>query len=159
MQIITAAAPGAAEQDKPTIKAMTKKNVQIPKKKIAVLQEAVLEKGAEGSWTVKAKAKEALTTLKEHSASLTVYATQSSVEDVKALLDKAEVPYTDVVKMEGDPEFIIAGENADCVREWETWTLSSIGEKLARQEKKPEETQKKFNKSLGAWLHDLTMEG
>lgn len=138
---------------------MADKKVKIPKKKIAVLQDAVLEKDSEGSWNVKTNAKEAMTTLKENSTSLTVYATQSSIEDVKNLLDKAEVPYSEVLKMEGDPEFVITGNNSHPVREWETWILSSIGESLAHQEKKPEETQKKFNKSLGAWLHDAITAG
>lgn len=133
---------------------MSEKKKNIPKQRIAIMQEAIAEKSGEGSWSLKANVKEALTTLKDHSESVTIYATQSSAEDIKSMLDKAEVPYTDVKKLEGDPQFIITGKNSETVREWETWTLSSIGAELARTEKKPEDTQKKFNKSFGAWLHD-----
>ena len=130
------------------------KQATIPKKKIGIMQEAVLQQDGEGSWSLKDNAKEALTTLSKHSEKIIVYATVSSEEDVRKILDKNSVPYDEVKKLEGDAEFVITGKNSQSVNNWETWTMSSIGEQLTRQDPKPEDTQKKFNKGIGAWLHD-----
>lgn len=121
---------------------------KIPKKSYAVMQDALFEKDGTGAYKPKDMAKEGMTTLKKHATNLTVVCTDSSVEDIKALLDKNDIPHDNVIKLEEQFDFIVCGDD-NCVKAW-SWTgaLEDIGWKLKRQPEQKPDTQKKADNSL-----------
>ena len=61
---------------------------KIEKKSYGIFQDALFEKGQDGSYKPLDMAKEGMTTLKKHGTQLTVICTDSSVADVQDLLKK-----------------------------------------------------------------------
>ena len=121
---------------------------KIIKKAYAVLQDALFEKDGTGAYRPREMAKEGMTTLKKHSTSLIVVCTDSSIEDVTALLTKNEIPYDKVTKMEDQFDFIILGEeNSVRAYSWEG-ALSDIGWKLSHEPKTKPNTQEQADYSL-----------
>ena len=121
---------------------------KIIKKAYAVLQDALFEKDGTGAYRPREMAKEGMTTLKKHSTSLIVICTDSSIEDVTALLTKNEIPYDKVTKMEDQFDFIILGEeNSVRAYSWEG-ALSDIGWKLSHEPKTKPNTQEQADNSL-----------
>ena len=121
---------------------------KIIKKAYAVLQDALFEKDGTGAYRPREMAKEGMTTLKKHSTSLIVVCTDSSIEDVTALLTKNEIPYDKVTKMEDQFDFIILGEeNSVRAYSWEG-ALSDIGWKLSHEPKTKPNTQEQADNSL-----------
>lgn len=125
-----------------------KKETKIAKKAYAVMQDALFEKDGSGAYKLKDMAKEGMTTLKKHSTNLIVVCTDSSVEDVKTLLEKNDVPHDKVVKLEEDFDFLVTGDD-NCVKAW-SWTsaLSDIGWKLKNEPEKKENDQQRADNSL-----------
>ena len=130
------------------------KQKKIEKKAYAVMQDALFEKDESGSYSVREMAKEGMTTLKKHSTQLTVICTESSVEDVTELLTKNEIPHDKVIKLEEHFDFLVTGED-NSVRAY-SWTgaLDDLGWKQAREPKKPEDKQKKADKSFSHWFDE-----
>jgi len=121
---------------------------KIIKKAYAVLQDALFEKDGTGAYRPREMAKEGMTTLKKHSTSLIVVCTDSSIEDVTALLTKNEIPYDKVTKMEDQFDFIILGEeNSVRAYSWEG-ALGDIGWKLSHEPKTKPNTQEQADNSL-----------
>ena len=112
------------------------------------MQDALFEKDGSGAYKLKDMAKEGMTTLKKHSTNLIVVCTDSSVEDVKTLLEKNDVPHDKVVKLEEDFDFLVTGDD-NCVKAW-SWTsaLSDIGWKLKNEPEKKENDQQRADNSL-----------
>ena len=125
-----------------------KKEQKIVKKAYAVMQDALFEKDGTGAYKPKEMAKEGMTTLKKHSTSLVVVCTDSSVDDVKSLLTKNDIPHDKVIKLEEDFDFLVTGDE-NCVKAW-SWTsaLSDIGWKLKHDPEPKEDTQQKADNSL-----------
>lgn len=125
-----------------------KKETKIAKKAYAVMQDALFEKDGSGAYKLKDMAKEGMTTLKKHSTNLIVVCTDSSVEDVKTLLEKNDVPHDKVVKLEEDFDFLVTGDD-NCIKAW-SWTsaLSDIGWKLKNEPEKKENDQQRADNSL-----------
>ncbi len=125
-----------------------KKETKIVKKAYAVMQDALFEKDGSGAYKLKDMAKEGMTTLKKHSTNLIVVCTDSSVEDVKTLLEKNDVPHDKVVKLEEDFDFLVTGDD-NCIKAW-SWTsaLSDIGWKLKNEPEKKENDQQRADNSL-----------
>ena len=125
-----------------------KKETKIAKKAYAVMQDALFEKDGSGAYKLKDMAKEGMTTLKKHSTNLIVVCTDSSVEDVKTLLEKNDVPHDKVVKLEEDFDFLVTGDD-NCIKAW-SWTsaLSDIGWKLKNDPEKKENDQQRADNSL-----------
>lgn len=121
---------------------------KIEKKAYAVMQDALFEKDGTGAYKPKEMAKEGMTTLKKHATNLVVVCTDSSVEDVKTLLTKNDIPHDKVIKLEENFDFIITGDD-NCVKAW-SWTgaLSDIGWKLTHGQESKENTQQKADNSL-----------
>lgn len=121
---------------------------KIEKKAYAVMQDALFEKDGTGAYKPKEMAKEGMTTLKKHATNLVVVCTDSSVEDVKTLLTKNDIPHDKVIKLEENFDFIITGDD-NCVKAW-SWTgaLSDIGWKLTHGQENKENTQQKADNSL-----------
>ena len=121
---------------------------KIEKKAYAVMQDALFEKDGTGAYKPKEMAKEGMTTLKKHATNLVVVCTDSSVEDVKTLLTKNDIPHDKVIKLEENFDFIITGDD-NCVKAW-SWTgaLSDIGWKLNHGQENKENTQQKADNSL-----------
>ncbi len=121
---------------------------KIEKKAYAVMQDALFEKDGTGAYKPKEMAKEGMTTLKKHATNLVVVCTESSVEDVKTLLTKNDIPHDKVIKLEENFDFIITGDD-NCVKAW-SWTgaLSDIGWKLTHGQENKENTQQKADNSL-----------
>lgn len=125
-----------------------KKEQKIVKKAYAVMQDALFEKDGTGAYKPKEMAKEGMNTLKKHSTSLTVICTDSSIEDVKTLLTKNDIPYDKVIKLEEDFDFLVTGDE-NCVKAW-SWTsaLSDIGWKLTHEPESKRNTQEQADNSL-----------
>lgn len=125
-----------------------KKDKKIIKKAYAVMQDALFEKDGIGAYKPREMAKEGMTTLKKHSTNLIVVCTDSSVEDIKSLLEKNEIPHDKVIKMEDNFDFIVTGDD-NCVKAW-SWTgaLEDIGWKLTHEAKAKQNTQEKADNSL-----------
>jgi len=111
------------------------KHKKIEKKAYAVMQDALFEKDESGSYSVREMAKEGMTTLKE-------------------LLTKNEIPHDKVIKLEEHFDFLVTGED-NSVRAY-SWTgaLDDLGWKQAREPKKPEDKQKKADKSFSHWFDE-----
>lgn len=124
------------------------KSKKIVKKAYAVMQDALFEKDGTGAYKPKEMAKEGMTTLKKHSTSLTVVCTDSSIEDVKTLLDKNDIQHDKVIKLDADFDFLVTGDD-NCVKAW-SWTsaLSDIGWKLTHEPEQKQDTQQKADNSL-----------
>lgn len=125
-----------------------KKEKKIVKKAYAVMQDALFEKDGTGAYKPKEMAKEGMTTLKKHSTSLIVVCTDSSVEDVKGLLEKNDIPHDKVIKMEENFDFLVTGDE-NCVKAW-SWTgaLEDIGWKLTHEPENKPNMQQKADNSL-----------
>ena len=132
---------------------MADNNKKIEKKAYAVMQDALFEKDSNGAYSVREMAKEAMTTLKKHSTHLTVICTDSSIEDVTGLLTKNEIPHDKVIKMEENFDFLVTGENSVRAYSW-TSALDDLGWKQAREPQKPEDKQKKADKSFSHWFDE-----
>ncbi len=130
-------------------KAMTDNtSKKIPKKAYAVMQDALFEKAGDGSYKAREMAKEGMTSLKKHATSLTVVCTDSSIEDVTALLKKNDIPYDKVIRIEDHFDYIVMG-NDNSIRAW-SWTgaLEDIGWKLKNEPENKPDAQKKADNSL-----------
>ena len=125
---------------------------KIEKKAYAVLQDALLEKDGTGAYKVVDMAKEGMTTLKKHATKVVVICTDSSEEDVKSLLDKGEVPYDKVIKLDDDFDFFVFG-NDKGVKSY-SWpsVLDDIGYQLTKKPDKEEDRQKQSDSSLERWF-------
>ena len=129
------------------------KQKKIEKKAYAIMQEALFEKQADGSYSVRDMAKEGMTTLKKHSTNLVVVCTDSSIEDVTELLKKNEIPHDKVIKMEEKFDYLVTGkEQSVSVWSWES-ALDDLGWKVSHKEE-PEDKQKKADKSFGRWFDE-----
>lgn len=128
--------------------AKEKNTKEIVKKAYAVMQDALFEKDGTGAYKPREMAKEGMTTLKKHSTMLTVVCTDSSIEDVKSLLEKNDIPFDKVVKLEENFDFIVTGDNS-CVKAW-TWegALSDIGWKLSHEPEVRPDMQQRADNSL-----------
>lgn len=124
------------------------KEKKIVKKSYAVMQDALFEKDGTGAYKPREMAKEGMTTLKKHSTNLVVVCTDSSIEDVKGLLDKNDIPYDKVIKMDADFDFIVTGDDS-CVKAW-TWkgALEDIGWKLTHEPENKPNMQQQADNSL-----------
>lgn len=130
------------------------KHKKIEKKAYAIMQEALFEKQTDGSYSPREMAKEGMTTLKKHSTSLVVVCTDSSIEDVTELLKKNEIPHDKVIKMEEKFDYLVTGKDQSVsVWNWES-ALEDLGWKQAREPKKPEDKQKKADKSFSHWFDE-----
>ena len=132
------------------------KHKKIEKKAYAILQEALFEKDAGGSYVPRDMAKEGMTTLKKHSTSLVVLCTDSSIEDVTGLLKKNEIPYDKVAKMEEKFDYLVAGKDQSVsVWSWES-ALDDLGWKVSHKkgDEEAEDKQKKADKSFGRWFDE-----
>ena len=129
------------------------KQKKIEKKAYAVMQDALFEKDESGSYSVREMAKEGMTTLKKHSTQLTVILKDES-RYVFELLTKNEIPHDKVIKLEEHFDFLVTGED-NSVRAY-SWTgaLDDLGWKQAREPKKPEDKQKKADKSFSHWFDE-----
>ena len=125
-----------------------KKDKKIVKKAYAVMQDALFEKDGTGAYKPKEMAKEGMTTLKKHSTSLVVVCTDSSIEDVKTLLSRNDIPHDKVIRMEEPFDFLVTGDE-NCVKTW-SWTgaLEDIGWKLTHEPESKPDTQQKADNSL-----------
>lgn len=128
---------------------------KIEKKSFGIMQEALFQKDGDGSYTVREMAKEGMTTLKKHSTQLTVFCTDSSVEDVTELLKKNEIPYDKVVKLEEKFDYLVTGkEQSVSVYSWES-ALDDLGWKIShKKDEEPEDKQKKADKSFSRWFDE-----
>lgn len=128
---------------------------KIEKKAFGIMQEALFQKDGDGSYTVREMAKEGMTTLKKHSTQLTVFCTDSSVEDVTELLKKNEIPYDKVVKLEEKFDYLVTGkEQSVSVYSWES-ALDDLGWKIShKKDEEPEDKQKKADKSFSRWFDE-----
>ena len=127
---------------------MAEKTKKIPKKAYAVMQDALFEKDGTGAYKPREMAKEGMTSLKKHATNLVVVCTDSSEDDIKTLLDKNEIPYDKVIKLEENFDYIVTGDD-NCVKAW-SWdsALSDIGWKLSHEPEAKPDTQKKADSSL-----------
>lgn len=127
---------------------MADKTKKIPKKAYAVMQDALFEKDGTGAYKPKEMAKEGMTSLKKHATSLTVVCTDSSIEDVKGLLQKNDIPFDKVIKIDEQFDFIVCGDD-NCIKAW-SWTgaLGDIGWKLSHEPEAKPDTQEKADNSL-----------
>ncbi len=130
------------------------KQKKIEKKAYAIMQDALFVKQGDGSYGIRDMGKEGMTTLKKHSTQLTVVCTDSSIEDVTELLIKNEIPHDKVIKLEEPFDFLVTGEE-NSVRAY-SWpgALDDLGYKQAREPQKPEDKQKKADKSFSHWFDD-----
>lgn len=128
---------------------------KIEKKAFGIMQEALFQKDGDGSYTVREMAKEGMATLKKHSTQLTVFCTDSSVEDVTELLKKNEIPYDKVVKLEEKFDYLVTGkEQSVSVYSWES-ALDDLGWKIShKKDEEPEDKQKKADKSFSRWFDE-----
>ena len=128
-------------------------NKKIEKKSFGILQEALFEKDANGVYSLRDMAKEGMTTLKKHSTQLTVFCTDSSVEDVTELLKKNDVPFDKVVKLEDKVDYLVTGKDQSVsLYNWEN-ALDDLGYRISHhQPQKQEDKQKKADKSFGRWF-------
>lgn len=132
------------------------KHKKIEKKSYAVLQEALFGKDADGSYSPREMAKEGMTTLKKHSTSLVVVCTDSSVDDVTALLKKNGIPYDKVIRMEEKFDYLVTGKDQSVsVYSWES-ALDDLSWKVSHKkgDEEPEDKQKKADKSFGRWFDE-----
>lgn len=135
---------------------MAEKSKKRPEKKaFGVMQEALLEKASDGSYSVREMAKEGMTTLKKHSTQLIVFCTSSSVEDVTDFLQKNDIPYDKVVKLEEQFDYLVTGKDQSVsVYNWEG-ALDDLGWKIShKKDEEPEDKQKKADKSFGRWFEE-----
>ena len=116
------------------------------------MQDALLEKDGNGSYKVADMSKEGMTTLKKHATKVVVLCMESSVEDVKNLLDKSEVPYDDIQKIDGNFDFIVCGKDkAMKAYSWPS-VLDDIGYQLSKHPEKEVDRQKQSDSSLERWF-------
>ena len=132
---------------------------KIQKKSYGIFQEALFEKGADGSYKPLDMAKEGMTTLKKHATQVTVLCTDSSVEDIEDLLKKNEIPYDKVVKIEEKIDFIVTGkDNGVHAYSW-PGALDDIGYKLNREKKVEKKSdQQRSDSSLEHWFSEREKE-
>lgn len=128
---------------------------KIEKKSYGIFQDALFEKGQDGSYKPLDMAKEGMTTLKKHATQLTVICTDSSVEDVEDLLKKNEIPYDKVIRLEEKMDFIVTGkDNAVHTYSW-PGALDDIGYKLSREQKVEKKSeQQKSDSALEHWFKE-----
>ena len=128
---------------------------KIEKKSYGIFQDALFEKGQDGSYKPLDMAKEGMTTLKKHATQLTVICTDSSVEDVEDLLKKNEIPYDKVIRLEEKLDFIVTGkDNAVHTYSW-PGALDDIGYKLSREQKVEKKSeQQKSDSALEHWFKE-----
>jgi len=126
---------------------------KIEKKAYGVFQDALFEKNDKGAYEPLDMAKEGMTTLKKHATQLTVICTDSSTDDVEALLKKNEIPYDKVIRMEEKMDFIVTGkDNAVHTYSW-PGALDDIGYKLSREQKVLKKSdQSKCDSALDRWF-------
>lgn len=126
---------------------------KIEKKAFGILQEALFEKDANGAYALRDMAKEGMTTLKKHSTQLTVFCTDSSIEDVTELLKKNDVPFDKVVKLEDKIDYLVTGKDQGVsLYNWES-ALSDLGWKISHhQPEEPKDKQKQADKTFGHWF-------
>ena len=126
---------------------------KIVKKAYAVMQDALFEKDGTGAYKPREMAKEGMTTLKKHATQLTVICTDSSIDDVEALLKKNGIPYDKVIRMEEKMDFIVTGkDNAVHTYSW-PGVLDDIGYKLSREQKVEKKSdQSKCDSALDHWF-------
>ena len=132
------------------------KHKKIEKKAYAITQEALFEKQADGSYSLRDMAKEGMTTLKKHSTSLVVVCTDSSIEDITGLLKKNEIPHDKVIKMEEKFDYLVTGKDQSVsVYSWEG-ALDDLGWKVSHKkgDEQSEDKQKKADKSFGRWFEE-----
>ena len=125
---------------------------KIEKKAYGIFQDALFEKNDKGAYEPIDMAKEGMTTLKKHSTQLTVICTDSSVEDVEAMLKKNDIPYDKVIRLEEKIDFIVTGkDNAVHTYNW-LGALDDIGYKLNRERKvEKKDDQMKSDSALEHW--------
>ena len=126
---------------------------KIEKKAYGIFQDALFEKNDKGAYEPLDMAKEGMTTLKKHATQLTVICTDSSVDDMEALLKKNEIPYDKVIRIEEKVDFIITGKD-NAVHTY-TWpgALDDIGYKLSREQKvEKKNDQSKCDSALDHWF-------
>lgn len=126
---------------------MEGKKKEAKKQSYAIMQDAIFEKDDKGSYQPIDMAKEGMNTLKSHSTKLTVICNESSESDMKALLDKNEITYDEVKKIDAEFESIIGGKKDFNLSGSWTGLLSNIGWELSH-EKKTEDKQKKADSSF-----------
>ena len=133
------------------------KNKQAPKKAYGVFQDALFEKDDKGAYKAIDMAKEGMTTLKKHATQLTVICTESSTDDVEALLKKNEIPYDKVIKLDEKIDFLVTGkDNAVHTYNWLS-ALDDIGYKLNHERKVEQKNdQQKADDSFERWLKKTT---
>ena len=132
---------------------------KIQKKAYGIFQEALFEKGDDGAYKPLDMAKEGMTTLKKHATQVTVLCTDSSVEDIEALLKKNHIPYDKIVKIDEKIDFILTGkDNAVHTYTW-TGALDDIGYKLNREKKiEKKSDQQRSDSSLEHWFNERKKE-
>lgn len=130
------------------------KKVKVENKAYGVFQDALFDKDDKGSYKAIDMAKEGMTTLKKHAKQITVICTETSIEDMKNLLDKNEIPYDKVIKLEEEINFLVTGkDNAVHTYNWLS-ALDDIGYKLTREKKvEKKNDQQKADASFDRWLH------
>lgn len=125
---------------------------KIVKKAYAILQDALFEKDGTGAYKPREMAKEGMTTLKKHSTNLVVVCTDSSIEDVTDLLNKNNIPFDKVIKLDEEFDFIVTGDD-NCIKAW-SWesALSDIGWKLSHNPEPKKDTQERADNSLESFF-------
>lgn len=125
-----------------------KTDKKIAKKAYAVMQDALFEKDGTGAYKPREMAKEGMTTLKKHSTNLIVVCTDSSKEDMTDLLERNEIPFDKVIKLDESFDFIIMGEeNTVRAYSWEG-ALGDIGWKLTHEPEHKPNMQQRADSSL-----------
>lgn len=126
---------------------------KIEKKAYGIFQDALFKKNDKGAYEPLDMAKEGMTTLRKHATQLTVICTESSVDDVEALLKKNEIPYDKVIRLDEKMDFIVTGkDNAVHTYSW-PGALDDIGYKLSREQKVEKKSdQSKSDSALEHWF-------